>query len=211
MILLCCCSLHLKTNTYRCSVLLLKAYSPKCLEGKFSEVWRHASSNRYFSRPMHALRRELLFRSSFQILYHALQHVDDRRVLLFGDALQRSSSHLALQLEDGFTLSLARLGEHKLRSVALPTLYQPPFLDETVDDLVQLACVDEGLHGVEDAASRNGVCLVDDVEHLPAETREAVVAEHPIDVLGDDLVGVLEPITDGLLLRYVLLRHESSP
>src|ERR687897_1102510 len=109
---------------------LLQLNSPNLVEEEFCElrayefleVWRHASSNCYFSRPMHALRRELLFRSSFQILYHALQHVDDRRVLLCADALHRSSSHLALQLEGGFTLSLAHVGEHKLRSVALTTL-----------------------------------------------------------------------------------------
>jgi hypothetical protein len=66
-------------------------------------------------------------------------------------------------------------------------------------------------HGMEDSAPCNGARLVDDVEHLPAETREAVVVEHPIDVLGDDLVCVLEPITDGLLLRYVWLRHTCRP
>src|ERR687897_64097 len=74
---------------------LLQLNSPNLVEEEFCElrayefleVWRHASSNCYFSRPMHALRRELLFRSSFQILYHALQHVDDRRVLLCADAL----------------------------------------------------------------------------------------------------------------------------
>ena len=88
-----------------------------------------------------------------------------------------------------------------------PRCARPAILRKPVNDLTQLACVDEGLHGIEDAAPRDGARLVDDVEHLPAETREAVVAEHPIAGLGDDFVRTLELVTDGLLLRYVSLCH----
>src|SRR5215207_11715867 len=124
--------------------------------------------------------------------------------------LHRSSSHLALQLEDGFALGLACLGESKLCSLFLAVLNQPPLSYKLLDDLVLLACVDEGLHGVEDAAPRDGASLIDDVEHLPAGTREAIFTEHLINVLGDDVVCVLEPIADGLGLRYVLPRDEFS-
>jgi hypothetical protein len=55
---------------------------------------------------------------------------------LFADTFHRSSSHLALQLEDGFAADLTRIGERKLRSVALAERYQPPFLYELLDDLV---------------------------------------------------------------------------
>ena len=44
---------------------------------------------------------------------------------------------------------------------------------------------------------------------LPARTRKVIFTEHPINVLGDDVVSVLEPIPDGLLLRNVLVRHVS--
>src|SRR5688572_30917168 len=40
-----------------------------------------------------------------------------------------------------------------------------------------LPIFDEDLHGVEETTPRDGASLVDDVEHLPARTREAVFTE----------------------------------
>ena len=147
------------------------------------------------------------FGGLFQVLDYALKHVDDRRVLLFANALHGLPSHLNLQLEDGVALRFASVGKREFRCVALTALNQPPFLNKPLDELFQLTRVNEGLHSVQHAAPCDGACFVDAVEHLPTQACEAVVAEYLIDVFGNGLVGVLEPITDGRLLRYVSPCH----
>ena len=82
---------------------------------------------------------------------------------MFGDAFHRPSSHLALKFKEGFAVGPTHIGQSKLRSIALAEPNQPSFLYELLDDLVQLGCVDEGLHGVEESIPRDGASLVEDV------------------------------------------------
>src|SRR5438067_2443678 len=115
-----------------------------------------------------------------QIVHHALEDIQNDCVLLVGNPSHRSSSHLTLQLEDGVTLGLACVGQHQCCRVTIAPLNQPALLDEPVQDVVELVCLDEGLHGVEHVLSCNSACLVDTVEYLPMEPGEALLTEHVI-------------------------------
>ena len=67
-----------------------------------------------------------------------------------------------------------------------------------------MACLDEGLHGVEHVLPCNGARLIDDVEDLPMEPGEALLTEHVIDMLRNDLIGMLQPIPERRLLCAIL-------
>ncbi len=94
--------------------------------------------------------------------------------------------------------------------------------DDPVDDLSALPRVDERRHSGAHLPLCDGAGLMDAGEHLPADTREDLFAEHLIDARGDNLMtprhdhlswrGVnlirpLDPVSNRRVLCPVSLRH----
>ena len=78
------------------------------------------------SQPVSAT--EQLFARYFQIFHHALQYIKNYPVLLDGNTLHRSSSHVTLQLEDSFAFGLAHIGQHHCCSITSATFSLSLFL-----------------------------------------------------------------------------------
>lgn len=107
-----------------------------------------------------------------QIVDYALEDIKNDCIFLLGNPLHHPSSHFTLQREDGVTFGFACVGQHQCCRVTIAPLNQPCLPGEPVQDVVELACLDEGLHSVEQVLSRNGARLVDTIEDLPLEPGE---------------------------------------